>query len=161
MSVLDATVSGASANSYVTVAVAQAYFDNRLNIQAWDAADEDAQENALQMACREIDLLTFTGYVTSYSQALQWPRVGVADRNGQPILSTTIPTLVQNAQCERALEILQAGDTAGGDLSAFAQVTLGSMSVTPKSSQPAISKTVKSMLAPFLAAGFGIPVFRA
>ena len=160
---LDATVSGASANSYGTLAVAQTYFDDRLYTTTWDAANQDQQEAALQMACAQIDALQFVGYVTSYTQALQWPRVGVTDRNGQAISSSTIPTLVKNAQCELALTLLNdAGLSGNGDLDAFEQVTLGSLSVTPKQGRAgSLPKTIKQMLAPFLVAGVGIPVYRA
>lgn len=161
---LDATIGGATANSYITQDNAQLYFDDRLDTDLWELAIvEDNADAALMMACARIDALEFAGYPSSSAQALQWPRTGLTTRNGVTIPSTTIPTEIQAAQCELALALLaDPGLSLAGDLTAFEQVSLGTLSVTPKSgSAGMLPQTIKRMLAPFLIAGTGIPVFRA
>ena len=40
---VDATLAGANSNSYITVATATAYFDNRLDSGDWTAASSDTK----------------------------------------------------------------------------------------------------------------------
>lgn len=158
---LDATVSGSEANSYVTLAVAQAYLTGRLQTDEWDVASEADQEAALLTACSRIEQEAFLACVSDVDQALQWPRVGLSDRNGRTIASTVIPIQIQNAQCEYALALLKDPSLLGGDLDAFEQVQLGSMSVTPRRSRSgSLPSQVRRLLAWFLEAGTGIPVIR-
>lgn len=58
MTALDATLAGLGANSYVTVAEADAFATTDLgrNAEAWDKATATEKERALMRATREIDL---------------------------------------------------------------------------------------------------------
>jgi hypothetical protein len=160
---LDATVSGADANSYVSLAVAELYFTDRIAKDEWEAADEGERERALVTACRRLEVEEYVGCITDSDQALQWPRLGIYDRNGRLLASDTIPAGVQAAQCELALAMLQDPTlSGGGDLNAFENVQLGSMNVTPRrSSAGSLPQSIKQMLAFVLAAGMGTPVIRA
>ncbi len=72
-----ATPKSASANSYITRANAQSYFDARLYVDAWtDAANTD-KDKALAAATTRLDQEKWLGLPKTTTQALKWPRSGV------------------------------------------------------------------------------------
>lgn len=73
---VDASVGGVSANSYLTVADANAIADLRLGTLAWEAATvtTDDKGRALIAATGYIDQLLWIGEKASTAQALLWPR---------------------------------------------------------------------------------------
>ena len=71
---LDATVKGASANSYATRADAVAYAEDRLGQSSWSAASETDKDKSLIMATRYLDQLIYRGDRTTTTQALSFPR---------------------------------------------------------------------------------------
>lgn len=115
---LDATPGGASANSYVDVAGAQAYFDTRLNTAAWDAADATTKAKALMAATARLEQERYVGQRRSYAQPLQWPRYNapLPEGYGVDLLpyydAATIPQPVKSACAEYALHLLT--QTAAG-----------------------------------------------
>ncbi len=160
---LDATPSGASANSYVTQSAASAYMANRLNTDAWDAASSAEKDAALIMATTRLDAENYQGYKATYTQALQWPRFSTFDRDGIVYSSSTIPPVVQQATFEYALALLQEptllGDTG---LEGFANVRLGSLDITPRvMAATKLPALVMQLLTPVRLAGGGTPVRRA
>jgi hypothetical protein len=124
MPTIVATPGAANANSYLTRAEAQAYFDARLSVAGWDDADD--QDVLLIMATRVIDAIarplktfvpaqggiaayyrtrrTWTGAPASTTQRLAWPRTGMYDGNGNSldfgITSITVasPTIVTTSR---------------------------------------------------------------
>jgi hypothetical protein len=68
---IDATVGGASANSYVTLAAADTYFETTPESSTWSDKTNDAKNRALISATRWIDALTFYGDRCSTAQALK------------------------------------------------------------------------------------------
>ena len=72
--VIDATLSGASANSYVTLAAANTYFETVPNSGTWTDKTDDQKNRALISATRWIDALSFYGDRCTTTQALKWPR---------------------------------------------------------------------------------------
>lgn len=114
--VIDATVGGASANSYVTLAEAQAYMDARLNESTWESATTDTQNRALVEATRELQPLYWQGTRADSTQALAWPRWFVINPDlpwagTVYYASTVIPQRVKDATCELALQFVKAGTT--------------------------------------------------
>lgn len=105
---LDATAGGANANSYSTVAEADAYHATHLYASAWTAATTPNKEAALIWATRLLDeQVEWYGDVTSLTQALRWPRQQVFQRDGQRYLDpTTIPLFLKNATAELARHLL-------------------------------------------------------
>ena len=91
--VIDNTVGGTAANSYVTVADADQYAAERIPAPAaYNAASATDKTAALIMACRRLQQEEFDGVpVTPFAangtagQALHWPRWGCIDLNGFPI----------------------------------------------------------------------------
>lgn len=98
-------------NSFVSVADADAYFTDRGNA-SWTGTDTE-KENAL---IRGTDYLVqkytarWRGTLTSLSQVLPWPRIGVVTSDGQIIASTTMPAAVENATSEMGLRALSNSD---------------------------------------------------
>lgn len=108
MPTLVATVGNASANSYVTVAEADTYFDERLHpsIATWTGEDTDDKERALITATRRLDQEDWQGVRVDTAQALDWPRYWATDEDGEEYESDTIPQPVKDATCELALRLL-------------------------------------------------------
>lgn len=103
---IDATVGGASANSYLDVAAADALAADDLGPAAerWLAAATADKEKALKRATREID-----GWIAergsapwSATQALLFPRVGDVDASDVPFIHRN----VQQATYEQATYVL-------------------------------------------------------
>jgi len=86
--------------SYATEAEAQAYFDTRLNSDAWDDATTADRVKGLAHATNIIDRLNFTGCKADENQVNQFPRGTDA----------TIPQDIKNASAEIALALLDGVD---------------------------------------------------
>ena len=106
---LVATAGAANANSFCTVAEATAYNDSHLYSSAWENAENDQKIIACIWATRILDSnYAWKGIIASSTQALQWPRYGVLDRNNQFYLSsTTIPQFLINATAELARLLIE------------------------------------------------------
>lgn len=119
--VIVATVGSATANSFVTLAEAQAYVDGRLNTDLWTAATTDQQNRALVEATIEIHQREYNGRRVDAVQVLNWPRFFCPNPDA-PLttywfyLSTTIPDRIKNATCELALQFIVNGTTDIGSL---------------------------------------------
>jgi len=87
-------------NSYVALADANTYFNERLNVQPWDESEDDDKNRSLIMATAAIENLNFTGCKTDTDQTLQFPRYD----------DTSIPTEIEQATYECALALLDGVD---------------------------------------------------
>ena len=77
---IDATVGGASANSYITLADANTIVEGLIlddDVSAWDGSSNDNKNRALFTASVRVDRERFLGARVTNTQALQWPRTGV------------------------------------------------------------------------------------
>ncbi len=120
VSTLVATAGSATANTYVTLAVADQYHEDRPPAgTTWSGAASDAVKNAaLLWATTLLDsLFEWTGWpAVPGTQALLWPRTGMWYRNGQAVLSTIIPVELQEATAEYARQLLAEDRAADGDI---------------------------------------------
>lgn len=138
MPTLEATAGATDANSYLTVAEADVFADERLQSSAWTGeTDTDVKERALIQATRRIDLLTFEGEKADSDQALKWPRLDVIDDNGDEYDSDAVPDLVKRAAFEGALWLLnQNADStdpmAPTGLGGFNRAKVGPLEVEPR-----------------------------
>ena len=138
---LDATLGGASANSYVTVAEADAYFATSFGRTAWGSASAANKEIVLIESTRLLDLLvSWKGYVKSDTQALRWPRTYVPNIDGRYLESyisdSIVPKDVKNAVFELAYSLLSNGGFQASE-NELAKVKVGPVSID-------FSDTVKS-----------------
>lgn len=109
------TPSSPSANAYVSLAEANQYHDNRPAVgTTWADASDDQKAQAILWATMLMDnLWHWNGYVTTALQALQWPRIGLMNKNRMVSQDyNTIPTEIKNACAEYARQLL-TGDLAG------------------------------------------------
>lgn len=118
---IDATVGGASANSFVTEAEAITYMASRLNAGDWETTSgssaTETEKKALIEATRMLNLLAWRGVRVTDTQALAWPRdyatnpdATISDPGTEyPYYADdVIPERVKDATCEYALELLRA-----------------------------------------------------
>ena len=133
------TAGATNANSYATVAEADAYHDS-IREQAdllWTALHTAKKERLLVQATRLIDEhFIFLGFKTNSNQNLQWPRSGVLKdgKYAQGVIDTvdqtTVPQFVKDATAEFA-RILNAEDTtADDDTAGFKQIMVQGISLT-------------------------------
>lgn len=108
----------ANAESYVSVAGAEAYATARG--LAFSASPADPAEQALRRATQWLDavfLASFPGQRTNgRSQALQWPRVGAHDSEGEAIASDEIPVEIVHATIEAAVRELKSPGSLSPDV---------------------------------------------
>lgn len=140
---IDATVGGASANSFGTVAEANAYLDSRTNGGAWAAiTDPDVKARLLITATIRLDQETYRGQRSSVIQALAFPRTGLY-LDGAALPSDAIPAAVKYAEFEEALAILNSGTTdpfAASGTEGISSVDAGGVKVTFRDPRAATSK---------------------
>ena len=161
--VIDATLSGTSANSYVTLAAADTYFETVPDSSDWTDKATDAKNRALISATRWIDGLSFYGDRCTTTQALKWPREEFTV-DGVDLACTLIPTPIKNATYELARAL--ANDTSAiinsTGTGLYEAVELGDLKVKyNKSSQSAgtinnvfdVYPWLQSYLGPYCPAG--------
>jgi hypothetical protein len=147
---IDATVGGASANSYLTLSDANAIIDGLVqddDVAAWASATDDQKNRALYTATQRIDRERFLGARATDTQSLQWPRTGVRKPDtyintysvGFPFRITTdyftdteIPDQVKKAQAVLAVYLNNNKDGLGlSGLEDYKNVKIGNLDVTP------------------------------
>lgn len=162
-----------TANSYLTLEEAAAYFETRAPLSAWDASG--SQEALLVMATRMMDAVLsgtktmfvnesgdsyyrigpkWTGAPVDGVQALAWPREGMLNRNGFAIANTVIPQDLKNATAELAGQLAVADRSLDNKLAVLGvtSASAGSVSVAFKNSGIQVTKflpdVVLSLLVP-------------
>ena len=156
MPTLDATVSGASANSYQDRAAAAAILDNLSGFTAFAATTTTEQDRALISAANDLDTLiawdlSLVGYEpASVAQMRFFPRIGTYDQHGNVLASTAIPWFVLQAHAMQANARLVAdrtADTARG----IRRVKAGEVEVEMDSVATGVRRTVSDAVREFLA----------
>lgn len=91
---------------YGTLVKADAYFNTRLHIDAWEEATDNQRTRALSEASRRIDRLKFRGEKTDENQDLAWPRTNA----NAGVEDTDTPEVVEIATYECAYALLDGVD---------------------------------------------------
>lgn len=165
-----------TSESYISVADADTYHDNRGNT-AWDAINDDAKEQLLRKATDYLEQtyrLRWSGVrVFPMTQALSWPRalpyparalywppVGMAG-DWAYVDNKTVPNEVKRACAELALRA-NAGDLKPDLQRTALAETVGQVSVYYESGAPELPRypIIDEWLAPYLSAQGGIAVVR-
>ena len=156
MPTIDATVGGASSNSYATVSDADTYFDERVGGTDW-AGSTDQKERALITATRRLDQETYEGLKVAERQALKWPRYWAENEDGTEYAENAIPTIVKYACYELALQFeIDRGNSKtpllDTGLEEFDEAAVGSMDMkrSRRFSAGQLPATVKRLLRPVL-----------
>jgi hypothetical protein len=137
---IDATLKGASANSYVTLAEADTYFETVPDSSTWTDKTDDQKNRAIISATRWIDALSFYGDRCTETQALKWPREEYKV-DGIELACTLIPADIKYATYELARAL--ANDTgaitdATGETGIYEAVELGDIKVKYNKSSQAV-----------------------
>ena len=128
---ITATLSSASANSYVTLAEANTYFETVPDSSTWTNKTDDQKNRALIAATRWIDTFVFYGDRCDNGQALKFPRNNYKVDDVE-LACTAIPNDIKYAQYELARAL--ANDTGAitgvsGKDGNFSEVKLGDLQV--------------------------------
>ena len=134
------TAGSASANSYLSVAGGDSIANLLLGTLAWSSATTDDKGRALISATRYLDELSWIGDRASSTQALGWPRSGIA-LDGVSLSSATIPEQVEQATFDLANALLATPTLLSGSNTALGELIPG----IPNSSLQSASVDVVSV----------------
>lgn len=138
-----------TANSYATVADADAYHAATMSADAWGELDLVEKEQRLVAATRLLDsMFAWVGFPMRHGQALGFPRRDISGRNGVAYPLRYIPREIRAATIELAL-YLQDDATSAATIGAESvqEITLGPIGIklaagadatTTKTSRPMI-----------------------
>lgn len=140
-------------NSYVTVTEADSYFENRLDVAAWEAASDTQKQQALITATSLLDSLNWTGIAVSASQALAFPRTGsyFDPKLGIAVdlSSDAANNRLYNSTFELAYHLLN-NDGLLDDTGSVVDLSLGNIRLTKVKSASKIPSNVKLFVKPML-----------
>jgi len=126
-----ATLKSATANSYVTLAEANTYFETVPDSTTWDNKTDDQKNRALISATRWIDSLNFYGDRCDDGQALKWPRNNYHVDDVE-LACTAIPKDIKYAQYELSRALANETDAITGNKGTdgtYEEVKLGDIEV--------------------------------
>tara|TARA_B100001094_G_scaffold140981_1_gene136615 strand:+ start:222 stop:752 length:531 start_codon:yes stop_codon:yes gene_type:complete len=126
-----ATLKSATANSYVTLAEANTYFETVPDSTTWDNKTDDQKNRALISATRWIDSLNFYGDRCDDGQALKWPRNNYHVDDVE-LACTAIPKDIKYAQYELSRALANETDAITGNKGTdgtYEEVKIGDMEV--------------------------------
>jgi hypothetical protein len=131
MAVLDATVGGANANSFISVIRADTLLDETIHSSVWTATVKDDRERALIMATRTLsEDVTWVGARASATQALSHPRFGMFNQDGYEFDSNVIALWLEVATAEFARSLLVKDRTADTPQTGIQSISAGPVAVT-------------------------------
>jgi hypothetical protein len=155
----------ANAESYASIASADAYLTLFGTPDSWTAATTGEKEIALRKATRYLEATyagEWPGCVKSRDQALSWPRWGAERSDGVCIDSSVVPTAIVQATAYMAAVSLDEDilpDTTGGGISSES-LKAGPIekSVTYLGEKPVFKQysTVEGLLAMLVGIGNGM-----
>ncbi|MCA1800051.1 MAG: hypothetical protein LC687_05455 [Actinobacteria bacterium] len=106
---MDSTVGGESANSYVDITYADSFVAESIGLNNWPD-DTATKEAALIQATRLLDAsFMWYGDKTVESQALDWPRDFIVDKNNDDVPEDIIPKVIKDGVCQLANNLLALG----------------------------------------------------
>ena len=147
-----ATAGAVDANSYCTLAEAETYFEGRLHKTDWEDASTGDKNSALAWATSILDeTMNWYGFSMSETQALRWPRTGLASVDGWTVSSTTIPKFLKNATAEFAMHLIAEDRMADSDTMGFKQIAVSSIQITTDKfdRKPTIPQAVWNIVRPY------------
>jgi len=140
-------------NSYATLAEANTYFEDRLDVAAWTEATDAIKSQALVTATSVLNDENWTGYAISEAQLLAFPRVGsyFDPRLGIEVtLTNEVPNRIITATFELAYHLLN-NDGVLDDTGSVTDLTVGQISLKIESTANTIPPTVNKLIRPLLA----------
>lgn len=147
----------AGADSYISLATADAYWTEHGSPTSWTDATDAEKEAALRYATQWVDgKFSWKGNVKDNEQVLDWPRYNVYDDEGRLVSADSIPEKVQEATAEMANNHIDAAvNVALARGGATTRETVGPITVeyldwaNPETDYP----YVKRLLQPYAGSG--------
>lgn len=148
------------ANTYASIADANAYWSGRAN-EAWANATDDEKSSALIQATDYLNGLPWTGRKVAI-RTMAWPRVDVKV-DGHELGSDEIPEEVVQACCYMAGEIIGGATPLAATDRALTKLTAGAVSMEwdAASSQAPQYPALKSILRGYITVGNTFRLVRA
>jgi hypothetical protein len=138
-------------NSYATVAEAETYFEDRIDVAAWTAASAPQKAQALVTATNILETLEWVGVAISEVQSLAFPRNGVYfdPRLGIDVsLSpTSVPSRIIIATYELAYHLLN-NDGLLDDTGIVKDLSIGSIKLSTILPASKVPNNVKRIIKP-------------
>jgi hypothetical protein len=151
-------------NSYVTVAEADLFFADRLDVAAWQSADAVAKGQAVVTATQMLDEMLWSGTAVTENQPLAFPRIFeyFDPKIGSVVYldGSKIPARITRATLELAYHLLN-NDGLLDVSDSIVNLSIGSIkleSMKPASKMPLM---VKNMIKPLLEGGGSLNWWRA
>ena len=148
------------ANTYASLADANAYWADRGNA-TWADATDDEKSSALIQATAYLNGLSWTGSKVA-PRKMAWPRVDV-EIDGYMVGSDEIPDAVIDATCYMAGEILGGAEPLAAQDRALSSMTVGSVSMTWDAASPQAPQypAIRSILRGYIMASNSFRLVRA
>lgn len=147
-------------NSYISRADSVAYFTDRLEGAAWLALLDADKDKALISAADMIDRQDWQGqrFAQPPTQTMDWPRTGLTDQEGFPIIPATVldfPQFLKDAQCQLALALsanpaLATQTTSSGDPVKFLKAGSAEIEYFKSTAGTRFPTIVDELLGPYL-----------
>ena len=138
-------------NSYVDVAEADAYFEDRLDVSAWTAATPELKAQALVTATRILDDISWVGTAISEDQSLAFPRNGkyFDPRAGSVIIldPTITPKRIVTSTIELAYHLLN-NDGLLDNTGSVLDISVGPISLSRVMAPSTMPRMVKNLIKP-------------
>ena len=128
---INATIKDANANSYVTLAEANTYFETVPDSSTWTNKTDDQKNRSLISATRWIDSFVYYGDRCDDGQALKFPRNNY-QVDGVELACSTIPVNIKYAQYELARALANDSEAMTGNVGTdgnIEEVKLGDIQV--------------------------------
>lgn len=138
-------------NSYGTVAEADAYFSDRIDVAAWTDASAEEKAKALVTATKLLDEIEWPGRVVDVDQPLAFPRIGsyFDPKLGVEVIFDDVdpPSRLINACFELAYHLCN-NDGLLDDTGSVKTINVGSITLENIMSANKMPHTVKSLIRP-------------
>lgn len=142
-------------NSFVSLADAEAYFADRLDVAAWTEATDPQKEAALVTATSILDGKTWAGYAVAEDQDLAFPRLGsyFDPKVGYAIVfPEDVPDRVKKATYELAYHLLN-NDGLLDDTGSVDGLTIGPVRLFDLQRAATVPSIVFNLIRPMLMNG--------
>ena len=163
------TAGSATANTYASLADAEAYALTLPVANDWSIATDPQKNAALVQATRMMDTLGWQGCMTTPGvQALRWPRAGVVlpDSQNLPNIygvnfaltvdNNIIPAKIRDACCEFAVRLVADDRAADAGGMSYGKLELGTLKLSDPTRRP-VPASVLEMVREYLGASSDSP----